>query len=154
MTHAPAPIRLRLSRALGFNLQAHSLAANGLPAVNCARPGPYGNPFVIGKHGTRKDCVGYFLILCDGCIPISRGDHDEIDAWRALAAAIPTLAAGLRGKNLACWCPLPKPGEPDICHCQVWLALANDDKPSERLTPICEALGLTKIVGFDNGRRA
>lgn len=34
----PKPIRLRLSRARGFDLQAASLAANGLPAINCARP--------------------------------------------------------------------------------------------------------------------
>ena len=32
------PVRLRLSRAKGFNLQEHSQAVNGLPAVNCARP--------------------------------------------------------------------------------------------------------------------
>ncbi len=36
------PVRLRLSRAKGFNLQAHSLATNGLEAVNVAR-GPAGN---------------------------------------------------------------------------------------------------------------
>jgi len=38
------PVRLRLSRARGFDLQAASRAANTLSAVNCARPSPYGNP--------------------------------------------------------------------------------------------------------------
>ena len=38
-----APVRMRLSRAKGFNLQAASRAINGLPAVNCARPGKWGN---------------------------------------------------------------------------------------------------------------
>ena len=33
--------------------------------------------------------------------------------------------AELAGKNLACWCPLPAPGEPDICHAAVLLELAN-----------------------------
>jgi hypothetical protein len=27
----------------------------------------------------------------------------------------------LEGKNLACWCPLPKLGEPDMCHAAVLL---------------------------------
>jgi Domain of unknown function (DUF4326) len=27
----------------------------------------------------------------------------------------------LEGKNLAYWCPLPEPGEPDICHAAVLL---------------------------------
>jgi hypothetical protein len=31
--------------------------------------------------------------------------------------ALPTL----RGKNLACWCPLPEPGKPDVCHAAVLL---------------------------------
>jgi hypothetical protein len=39
------PVRLRLSRAKGFDLQATSRALNGLPAKSVARPGPWGNPF-------------------------------------------------------------------------------------------------------------
>ncbi|MBP1151342.1 MULTISPECIES: DUF4326 domain-containing protein [unclassified Methylocaldum] len=30
----------------------------------------------------------------------------------------------LWGKNLACWCPLPKPGESDDCHAAVLLEIA------------------------------
>lgn len=33
-----APVRMRLSRAKGFDLQKASLTLNGLPAVNTARP--------------------------------------------------------------------------------------------------------------------
>ncbi|MDX3064013.1 DUF4326 domain-containing protein [Streptomyces sp. ND04-05B] len=32
----------------------------------------------------------------------------------------------LRGKNLACTCPLPEPGQPDHCHAAVLLKLANE----------------------------
>ena len=39
----------------------------------------------------------------------------------------------LRGKNLACWCPLPKPGEPDYCHAAILLEIAN--APTEGETP-------------------
>ncbi len=43
------PVRLQLARIKGFDLQATSLATNGLPAVNVARPSMWGNPFVIGE---------------------------------------------------------------------------------------------------------
>lgn len=32
---------------------------------------------------------------------------------------------GLRGKNLACWCPLPEDGEEDMCHAAVLIDVAN-----------------------------
>ena len=41
----PAPVRLQLRRTAGFRLQDASRAANGLPAIRVARPGPWGNPF-------------------------------------------------------------------------------------------------------------
>lgn len=31
----------------------------------------------------------------------------------------------LAGKDLACWCPLPEPGETDWCHARVLLSIAN-----------------------------
>src|SRR5262249_11115915 len=40
---------------------------------------------------------------------------------RQVLQALPTL----RGKNLACWCSLPREGEPDNCHAAVLLELAN-----------------------------
>jgi len=52
-------------------------------------------------------------------------------AWqlfRSVALTTPAMreaAQELRGKNLACWCPLPGPGFDDECHAAVWLELAN-----------------------------
>ena len=37
----------------------------------------------------------------------------------------------LRGKNLACWCPLPASGEPDHCHAAVLLQVANAEPEQE-----------------------
>lgn len=31
----------------------------------------------------------------------------------------------LRGRDLACWCPIPAPGQPDHCHAAVLLHIAN-----------------------------
>ena len=40
---------------------------------------------------------------------------------KAVLEALPSL----RGKNLACWCPLPERGEPDSCHAALLLELVN-----------------------------
>lgn len=109
------PVRLQLSRRRGFRLQAHSQEINGLPAVNCARPGPWGNPFVEKRATFRHRAVErYRLWLAGQVVGVAPPDED-------LVAAIPLLC----GLNLACWCPLPAPGEPDICHAAVLLEIAN-----------------------------
>lgn len=110
------PVRIRLSRAKGFDLQAHSLATNGLPAINVARPGPWGNPFVVGKDGTRAECVRWHQIVMGGYLVVS-------DSWEAQRAAQYYAAANLpalAGHNLACWCALDGP-----CHGNTLLELAN-----------------------------
>lgn len=60
-------------------------------AVHIDRRGPYGNPFVVGRHGTREEVVRRFE--CE---------------------AMPLMnLEPLRGKDLVCWCsPLLCHGEP------------------------------------------
>jgi hypothetical protein len=113
------PTRIKLSRKKGFNLQKVSRRLNGLPAVNCARPSRYGNPFTVHKPGNNPH-------------------EDMADAQQGVcfsrAAAVKRFKNNLRGnlsfqfeirrelkeKNLACWCPLDEP-----CHCDVLLEIAN-----------------------------
>lgn len=99
------PIRLQLSRRPRFNLQAASRAINGLPAMSCARPGKYGNPFPIGREGPlgrtaidQEGAVGFFVAMLD-------------DEELRRAARYPADLTPLRGYNLACWCGLHEP-----CH--------------------------------------
>lgn len=101
------PVRLQLSRRKGFTLQAATIATNGLPAVNVARPGRWGNPYRVGPGMTALECVEAFRDLWSDMLK-GRPDH----AGRQLAT--------LKGKNLACWC---RPGAP--CHADVLLELAN-----------------------------
>jgi hypothetical protein len=115
MTDCPRPVRIQLSRRKGFNLRALSIATNGLPVVNCARPGNYGNWYIVGPDGSAEECVAKFRAWLTEAVAKKWWHYDE-----------------LRGKNLACWCKLPKPGEPDICHAAVILEFAN--------APICEAV--------------
>jgi uncharacterized protein DUF4326 len=44
-----------------------------------------------------------------------------LERRKVVLAALPDL----RGKNLACKCPLPQHGEPDSCHAALLLELAN-----------------------------
>ena len=104
------PVRLQLSRKKGFRLQEHSLATNGLPAINVARPGLWGNPFFIGTHGDAFECVELYREREFDFISLAPHKHGrEMEK--------------LRGKNLACWCALGKP-----CHADVLLALANSEE--------------------------
>jgi hypothetical protein len=54
--------------------------------------------------------------------PMASAMRTELSKRRAeVLRALPEL----RGKNLACWCPLPKQGDADSCHALVLLELAN-----------------------------
>ena len=105
----PTPQRIQLSRRKGFDLQKTSLALNGLPAVNCARPGRWGNPFIV-QFDPHPD---YTPQTAEDAVKMYRGYINK-------GLTRITIRSQLRGKNLACWC---KPGEP--CHCDVLLELAN-----------------------------
>lgn len=99
------PVRLRLSRRSGFDLQQLSRGTNGLEAVSVARPGPWGNPFHATGHTKQQVVDAHRRWLTDN-------PEGRLVAWRA--------AEQLRGKNLACWCPLDGP-----CHATTLLEIAN-----------------------------
>jgi hypothetical protein len=123
---AMTPRRIQLSRAKGFNLQAASIALNGLAAVNVARPSPWGNPFIIGEDGTRAYCIHLFRFLLAGHIAITT--RAPVAAQRAFVVHAGDRWKSLKGKNLACWCSAQS-----ACHADVLLELAN-------LPALCEAL--------------
>lgn len=112
------PARLQLSRRKGFNLQALSRATNGREAVNVARPGDLGNPFIVGKHGTRAECVDMQRGLMAGYLCISI-DRECIDAQRKHLRFVRNNREKMRGKNVGCWCK----GKP--CHGDTLLEVFN-----------------------------
>jgi hypothetical protein len=113
---AVAPHRVQLSRRKGWRMPPNT--------VSVARPGKWGNEFRIGETAeyytghehplTREDAVYQFRL------------HAE--AHHAICA---DYYAELRGKNLACWCPLDQ-----TCHADVLLELANAARKEAK-----EALG-------------
>jgi hypothetical protein len=120
------PVRIQLSRAKGFNLQDASRALNGLAAVNIARPGPWGNPFIVGIDGARPHCIALFCDLLDGKYAMHA--RAQPTAQRAFVVHVAEQLKSLKGKNLACWC-----GPGMACHGDPLLARAN--RPA-----LCEAL--------------
>jgi hypothetical protein len=113
-----SPVRMRLSRAKGFNLQQASLALNGLPAINIARPGPLGNPFVVGEDGSREECVHLFRMLLSGYVAITT--KASVESQRLVQTHIAENLKSLRNRNLACWC-----SDGSICHGDPLLELFN-----------------------------
>lgn len=107
------PQRIQLSRARGWRMPPNT--------VSVARPGRWGNPWPIGEFGPldRKalDAVGAVGLFED----MLR------DPQMREAAGYPADLSPLRGWSLACWCALPAPGEPDVCHAAVLLKLANKE---------------------------
>jgi hypothetical protein len=103
-------------------------------AVVVARPSKWGNPFKVGtvinrvamtylrmshvaeiRVSDRAEAVIAYQSWLDG-LPLLAGGHD-------LAPPPPTsteIREALRGRDLACWCPLDQP-----CHADVLLEVAN-----------------------------
>lgn len=66
------------------------------------RPSKFGNPFVIGQHGSRADVIARY------------------ETWLLSQPALVEAAKReLRGKSLVCWCA------PLACHGDVLLRVAN-----------------------------
>ncbi|MCP4493425.1 MAG: DUF4326 domain-containing protein [Gammaproteobacteria bacterium] len=99
--------RIQRKRTKGYNMQAESIALNGLEAVSVCRPGKWGNPYEISHAGGARLARALFKLWLK-----------KTETGRALAVQ---AKKRLRGKNLACWC---KPGDP--CHADVWLEIANE----------------------------
>ena len=117
-----SPLRIKLSRRKGYRLPEG--------AINCARPSRWGNPFRVVRHERACWCVeragvsGHY-----GCRLTEREATERAVELFREHVRVTTLgaraAAELRGHDLACWCPLPKPGEQDWCHAAVLLGEAN-----------------------------
>lgn len=107
---AQRPIRIQRQRTKGWRMPPNT--------VYVGRPTKWGNPFRLGQPGpddcmvcaNRQEAVDNYrseLLLFDGGF-LGIIEEDVVDE--------------LRGKNLACWCPLDQP-----CHADVLLEIANAD---------------------------
>lgn len=102
-----SPRRIQLRRARGWRKPADTVVV--------ARPSVWGNPYIIGADGDRATCVRRFRELLT-----SRDGPNTTAVESAVLEVVRQHLSELRGKNLACWCPLDEP-----CHADVLLELAN-----------------------------
>lgn len=99
------PERIQMSRQRPWR-------ADNPDAVIVARPGKWGNPYTLGGPGGRDGAVDAFRWL----LSEAKGRALEVHPYPSLDE----IRAELRGKDLACWCPLHL-----RCHADVLLELAN-----------------------------
>jgi hypothetical protein len=82
----------------------------------------WGNPYVVGK-----------TVTVDGEAVEVRDRAHAVDLHRRYLRRHPELVDAARrelaGRDLACWCPLPAAGEPDVCHAGVLLRVAAGSEP-------------------------
>lgn len=115
MADPTTPHRVQRKRTKGWRMPENT--------VYVGSPTDFANPF-IGR--TNADAVRvYREWLANGGITVAVGPSEAIVAMRHVPGwdipeEIIRRSAGLRGKNLACWCPLDQP-----CHADVLLELAN-----------------------------
>lgn len=89
----PATVDLGDPRAVHCKKERHH--------VYVGRPGRWSNPFVVGKHGQRGECIELYEQWL-------RGQDELVDALDEL-----------RGLVLGCWCA------PRACHGDLLVRLAN-----------------------------
>ncbi len=84
-----------------YNIRKHFDLGHNVIRVD--RGTPWGNPFVMGRDGTRDE-------VCDKFEAFATKRHAEDPTW----------LKPLRGKSLACWCA------PKRCHAETLMSLANE----------------------------
>ena len=94
-----------------FVLNKKIIRKTPVNSVYIGRPSDWGNPFVIGKDGTRDDVI------------------TKYEAWIVRQPKLMARLDELRGKHLICWCA------PARCHGDVLMKLANP-----KTTRACEAV--------------
>lgn len=105
------PVRIQRKRTKGFQMPEDT--------VYVGRPTKWGNPFIPGNDnpflpGRKVEDLRHAFCLYRVYAPLSE---------RLVSAA----RTELKGKNLACWCPIAPYAEDGCCHADVLLKLANPD---------------------------
>lgn len=92
--------------------------------VYVGRPTKWGNPFVVGEMQPwrhRRDLGGTIVTTAEQAVALYRQELiRELNRGDPASDRALDMVLELRGKDLACFCPLDQP-----CHADVLLELAN-----------------------------
>lgn len=113
------PIRIQRKRTRGWRKPENTVCVT--------RPGPWGNPFVVGDFPDKRMLRLWGWRLrpdhWDGICPTAEEAVKRFAACIAIDGASHYAARKeLRGKSLACFCALDRP-----CHADVLLEIANSE---------------------------
>jgi len=105
------PLRIQLRRTKGWRMPENTIKVD--------RSTHLGNPFIVGKHGTVKECIDLFKYLLGGyqCFSV---DKECVDRQRRFIQYLQMHKDELKGKNLACWCKESQP-----CHADILIKILN-----------------------------
>jgi hypothetical protein len=112
------PVRHQIRRVKGYRFPA------GAKAVH--RGTGFGNPFRVGVHGTAAECVRrHFRLVMVGMICACPAEtpakgREHMEEQRRHLEYVKANIHKLRGKDLACFCPIDSP-----CHADTLMRLAN-----------------------------
>jgi hypothetical protein len=103
------PIRIQRKRTKGWRLPENTVCVS--------RPSKWGNPFIVDEHST----ITNRQIAAESFRALLRNQGSR-------SPTVEDVKRELRGKNLACWCPLTYPdGRYCPCHADVLLEIANEE---------------------------
>ena len=108
------PRRIQRKRTAGWTMPPNT--------VYVGRPTKWGNPWRIGVNRCTGHGLSYRQETVTDAITAVRFFRDMLHAPDCIYPNEDQIKRNLRGKNLACWCPLDQP-----CHADVLLELANPD---------------------------
>lgn len=111
---AARPVRIQRKRTKGWRMPED--------AVYVGRPTKFGNPWTPERYW-RAGYSGTTEVASAHCVDAYRAWLLGDEYWlfeRLPSGSFPPCLRELRGKDLACWCPLDRP-----CHADVLLELAN-----------------------------
>ena len=132
-----SPKRIQRKRTKGYRLPPN--------AVYVGRPTKWGNPFKVinPAHGylvlglePQDATLPIFTELAARAYSVERynrllNDGESREGYSALGIHLRAHISELRGKDLACWCPLEDAdGRRVPCHADVLLELANEEPPA------------------------
>ena len=121
------PIRIQRKRSKGWKMPKNT--------VYVGRPTKWGNPIKVEGKTTRKSATESYRNILGPELAYAVTNKE----YRALRYYVLAHIHELKGKNLACWCPLDEP-----CHVDVLLAMANPPLTIEEKKD-----AVTKMLGQD-----
>jgi len=116
-----SPRRVQRKRIKGWRMPPNT--------VSVCRPGKWGNPFRAEDFRYRSVEIDLNYSTATGRIRLSDEECRREAVWafegwvQTQPEFIESVRQELRGKNLACFCPLDQP-----CHADVLLSLANTER--------------------------